>query len=77
MLWGGLGEEESPDAHGWVLDVACLEHTVEMAADPLEVELAVGVLGLVEHDETEYIILDAVPHRGVIGVGAFEESLDG
>jgi len=77
VFGGGLHEEEAPYAHGGVHDVTGLEHAVEMPLDTLEVEFAVGVVGLVQHDEAEHIIFDAVPHGGIIGVSAFEVGLHG
>ena len=68
----GLCEQEAPDAHCWILDVAGLQYTVEVTFDALEIYGAVGLVGLVQDDETEHIVFDAVPHGGVIGTGAFE-----
>ena len=75
MCGRGLGEQESPDAHCGVLDVAGLQHTVEMVLDLFEVKLAIGLVRLVEYHKTEYVFFDAVPHRCIVGMGAFEESL--
>ena len=77
VLRCSLCEEESPDAHGGIHDVAGLQYSVEVPLDTLEVELAVGVVRLVQDDETEHVVLDAVPHRGVVGMGAFEVGLYG
>ena len=77
VLRRGLREEEAPDAHGGIHDVAGFEYAVEVPLDALEVELAVGVVGFVQDDEAEHIVFDAVPHGGVVGVGALEIALYG
>ena len=75
MLGRGLREQEAPDTHGGVHDVAGFEHAMEVPLDALEVEFAVGVVWFVQNDEAEHVVLDAVPHGGIIGVRAFEVGL--
>ena len=77
VLGRGLCEQESPNAHGRIHDVAGLKHTVEVPFDALEVQGTVGVVGLVQDDEAEYIILNAVPHGGIVGTNALEIALHG
>ena len=75
VLGCGLREQESPDAHGGVHDVTSLQHAVEVPLDALEVELAVGVVGLVQDDEAEHVVFDAVPHGGIVGTNTLEIAL--
>ena len=72
LLWR-LCEEESPDAHGRVLDVTGLQHAVEMLLDGLEVQSLGGFVRFVQHHEAEHIFFDAVPLGGIVGMGALEE----
>lgn len=45
--------------------------------DALKVDGAGGFVGLVEHHKAERVVLDAVPHGGVVGVRAVEVGLHG
>ena len=75
VLGRGLREQEAPDAHGGVHDVAGLQHAVEVPLDALEVEGSVGIVRLVQDDEAEHVVFDAIPHGGVVGMCAFEVGL--
>ena len=77
VLGRGLREQEAPHAHDGVHDVAGLQHAVEMPLDALEVQGAIGVVRLVQDDEAEHIVLDAIPHGGIVGTNALEIALHG
>ena len=73
----GLGEQEPPDAHRGVLDVAGFQHAVEVLLDGLEIQSLGGLVWLVQHHKAEHVVFDAVPLGGVVGMGALEESFHG
>ena len=47
VLWFSLSEEEAPNTHSRVLDVASLKHTVEVVLDAFEIDGGVGFVWLI------------------------------
>lgn len=77
MFLRSLREEEPPDAHCGILDVTGLQHAVEVLLDGFKVQGSCGFVRLIQHHKTKHILFDAVPHGGIVGVSAFEESSHG
>ena len=75
MCFVGFHEQKATYAHGWVHDVASLDNAMEMFLNLLKIKGFRGLVRLIQNDKAEHIIFDAVPHRFVIWMDAFEIAL--